>query len=119
MKTKFKFIFVALVLAVYSLMYVATTPPPGPPMCDPFCEQLHRVESHLFATGYVLNAAQTNQNHFSIMVKDTIGPNWNSLADTTCVLMKQENISRPFEIFVIQFRAGASGLDTLARKNCP
>jgi hypothetical protein len=117
MKNK-KSILLFLILGFYSVLYIATK---YAEPCDGDCAKVQTVSDNLRQNrSYVIWASRCGYHSISdtlcVYVKDTIGINWNLLADTACLYSSQAGLTQQ-KIFII--KNFSSPIDTLARKVCP
>ena len=113
-----KSLILPLIFIVYAFLYIATTK--NIP-CDGDCEKVYQTGIVLRnSRTYVYGVYRCTQPRISdtlcVMVKDTIGINWNLFADTVCIIATQQGLIRQ-KIFVL--KNGTSPPDTLSRKVCP
>jgi hypothetical protein len=108
-----------VIVISYALLYLATTKVVP---CDTYCEKLFRIDTtltknrnYIWYIGTCVSGKPTNDT-LCVMVSDTIGIDWNRLADTTCQIASQ--VGLPGQQIIIM-RTGVSPPDTLAKKQCP
>lgn len=104
-------------LFCYAFMYIATTKKMP---CEDDCEKVRSVRIAYENKSYVTSVNRCSFPRVSdtlcIYVKDTIGVDWNHLADTTCIIATQQGLLQQ-KIFIL--KSGTIPFDTLARKICP
>ena len=112
MKTRFK-LGLFFILAIYSLLYIATTKPYRE-QCDELCQKFDEVyKSLLRDRPYIFSAGMGRDSMFLVFVKDSTQHNWDGLADTTCLYLKFQSLSGYTSVIINQNQ------DTLAKKKCP
>jgi hypothetical protein len=117
MKNK-KSILLFLILGFYSVLYIATK---RVLPCEADCQSVLTVQQNLrmnrsYVEGVFRCSYRLASDTLCVMVKDTIGVNWNLLADTACSIATQAGLLQQ-KIFII--KNWSSPIDTLARKVCP
>jgi len=116
---KIKLLILPFLLLLFSILFMATS---KQPICDRDCSAVINVGTALrngrisyvegvFRCGYSLVS-----DTLCVFVKDTTGIDWNSLADTTCMIAAQNGLSGQ-KIFIVKNFSFPS--DTVARKICP
>ncbi len=117
MKRNHKFLFL-LIVAAYSFLYLATS---YHVPCEGDCEKVSVVHQKIRNNreSYVYSVNRCSRNLVSdtlcVYVKDTVGIDWNFLADSTCYFATQAGLPRQ-KIFILK-----SGFptDTLVIRQCP
>lgn len=116
-KTQSRILLVGVIIC-YGFFYIATSYEKD---CIS-CNQLNEVYLKLAAgRPYVLGVNSCAVNRASldtvcISVTDTTGINWPGLADTACIISKQQSLST--KVFYV-LKSGTSPQDTLAKVLCP
>ncbi len=116
---RYRFIVLTLILASYSLLYIATSKKFP---CDSDCEAMQTLDSLVRDNReYVYYAGRCNRpvasDSICVWVKDTSGIDWNLLADTVCQMANSRGMLQQ-KIFVL--KASSTGIpDTVAKKQCP
>jgi hypothetical protein len=116
---KIKLLILPLILLGYAFLYMATSVDKS--ICIDDCEKVHNLSEELHSTrDYVFAVSRcTNvavSDTLCVYVKDTIGINWNLLADTVCMLATQKGLLRQ-KLFLM--RTVNSIRDTILFKQCP
>jgi hypothetical protein len=106
------------ILGFYAALHIATS---YQPRCDGDCEKIENINAKLSANHpYVRYVQRCTYRSVSdticVYVRDTIGINWNLLADSTCYFANREGLPRQ-KVFVI--RQTNFPADTLVRMQCP
>jgi hypothetical protein len=111
MKKFLKWIALSSVLLFYAFLYIATTKTVP---CDALCEKIGQVSQEL-STGrpYIYITYTCTANTLCVFVNDSIQRNWNALADTACIYLKNKSINSYGVSVIGRFR------DTLAKTKCP
>ncbi len=104
-------------LVFYAGLYIATS---KQYICEGDCEKLIKITEVLQANkSYVYGASRCTGRQGSdtlcVYVQDTIGIDWNNLADTTCHIAQENGLFQQ-KVFVI--KNGTFPNDTVARKIC-
>ena len=107
-----------LIVIVYASLYIATSKDVP---CEGDCQKVYETGIAISnSRTYVYGVYRCTQPRISdtlcIIVKDTLGINWNLFADTVCIIATQQGLIQQ-KIFVL--KSGTSPPDTLARKVCP
>ncbi|HET6994462.1 MAG TPA: hypothetical protein VFI06_05755 [Chitinophagaceae bacterium] len=108
----------ALIIVVFSLLYVATTKVVP---CDDYCQQLYRLDTMVMRNrsyvGFVAPCIHRVPKSDTLCVEINNPPSidWNLFADTVCTYATQVGMKGQ-TILVIKF---GSPNDTLAKKYCP
>lgn len=115
---KIKILIFPFIIVLYGLIYVATSVEKE---CLGDCETMMLFNEALRENrNYVHGASKCGRSAGSdtlcINVKDSIGINWNLLADTACMLATQKGLLRQ-KLFLI--RTVNSIRDTILFKQCP
>lgn len=115
---KGKFIILGLILILYGALHIATS---YQVPCEDDCEKvgtfsndLRKNRDYVYGVYRCTNVAVSDT--LCVYVKDTIGVNWNLLADTACVLATQKGLQQQ-KLFLI--RNGNSIRDTILVRQCP
>lgn len=117
---KIKFLILSLILMGYALLYMATSKE----TCFEECEKIYKLnESLKLNRPYVLGASRCVYTYrtvdsLCVQVKDTIGINWNLLADTVCMIAAQKGLLNQ-KVLILVYRNATFTYDTLAYKQCP
>jgi hypothetical protein len=118
MKRNHKFL-ILLILAAYSLLYIATS---YQVPCEGDCEKVSQVSERIRNNrqSYVYSANRCGSPYIPsdsicVYVKDTIGVDWNLLADSTCYFATQAGLPQQ-KVFIM--KAGLPN-DTLVIRQCP
>ena len=106
-----------IVVAFYALLYWATSVD----KCDEDCQKQIELSALLAKNRtYVYGAWRCSQSYISdtlcVSLKDTVGVNWDLLADTACQYANSLGLYHQ-KVFLIKI--GVSRPDTVARKQCP
>jgi hypothetical protein len=114
----FKYLTLSLILIAFSLLYLATS---YQVPCEDDCAKVYSVDTTMSRNRdyvfWVSRCSGTQQSDsLCVYVKDTIGINWNLLADTVCAVATQNGLARQ-KIFII--KTNVTPPDTVARKICP
>jgi predicted 3-demethylubiquinone-9 3-methyltransferase (glyoxalase superfamily) len=115
---RFRFLFLALILISYSLLYIATSID----RCDANCERISAVDTLLKKNrDYVYYTSRCNWSAASdsicVWVKDTSGIDWNLLADTVCQIATVNGLLQQ-KVFIL--KSTTTGFpDTVVKKQCP
>lgn len=117
-KSKYSILLLPIIVLLYAALYIATS---YSVPCEGDCEKVSKITEKLRTNkSYVYGAFRCTylqgSDTLCIYVQDTIGIDWNHLADTTC-LLAQENGLFQQKVFVI--KNGTFPNDTVARKICP
>jgi len=116
---KYKNLLFVVILLSYSLLYIATS---YQVPCEEDCEKMDNFNTAIRngRDGYVLWSYRCgpnpNTDTICVFVKDTLGVNWNLLADTACIIATQKGLLQQKILIIKNF---SSPVDTLARKSCP
>ena len=118
MKPLTKRLILFTVVAFYALLYVATKPAER---CFDDCQKLNDLDELLMKDrSYVYGVSRClpvyTDTLLCVGVKDTIGINWDLLADTICLYANSVGLSRQ-TILILNHQVYPP--DTLARKKCP
>lgn len=118
MKPITKSLILFTVVAFYALLYVATRPPER---CFDDCQKQIELNKLLRKDRtYVYGASRCSPVYTDTLlcvgVKDTIGINWNLLADTICLYANSVGLSGQ-TILILNHQVYPP--DTLGRKKCP
>lgn len=118
MKPLTKSLILVVVIAFYSLLYIATS---YPVKCEDDCQKVYGLDTTLskkFDYFYTAQRCTYRQGSdtLCIYVKDTVGINWDRFADTVCLYA---NIAGLFQQKIFLIKNNAVSLDTVARKQCP
>ena len=111
-------ILLPLILLGYATLYIATS---KQPICEGDCEKIQNLRTRMMNNRpYVWTVNRLGQdagalNRFYVIVKDTIGIDWNRLADTACIYSREVGLTNQ-QIFVLLPRGV---VDTVARLSCP
>jgi hypothetical protein len=116
---KIKWFILVVVLGCYAFLYIATKPN----TCFEDCEKVGELSEALrqnreiyFFGAYRCGYMQTTSDSLCIIVKDTLGIDWNLFADTVCEKATSKGLLHQ-KVFI--FKSGTYPMDTLARKVCP
>jgi len=117
---RYKYVFLSLILLTYALLYIATSYPPNF-TCDTDCERMIGLDTTLRKNrDYVYTANRCYQpasDSICVTVKDTIGIDWNLLADTICQIATSKGLLQQ-NIFIL--KTNSTGIpDTVVKKQCP
>ena len=118
MKPLTKSLILSSVVLVYAILYIATS---YGGRCDEDCQTVFRLDSTLrnkydYVWGVQRCIYRQGTDSLCIMVKDTVGIDWDRFADTVCTYSNSIGLRRQ-EIFIL--RNSVFPPDTLARKRCP
>jgi len=113
-----------MVVLSYVFMYTETK---ERYLCDDDCEKIQAIDSMLIKShDYVYTVYRCYQSYSTpqasdtlcVNVKDTIGVNWDLLADTICMLASQNGLNHQ-KVFIYKYDTATYLFDTLVKKNCP
>jgi hypothetical protein len=116
-----KYTILFIILTSYSLLFIATSIDKEI-ICDGDCEKISNFNQALKngRSSYIYGANRCTRTNPSdtlcVFVKDTIGINWNLLADTACILATQQGLLQQI-IFIL--KNSQYPPDTVSRKQCP
>ncbi len=115
---KIRYLIFVLIFVVYSALHIATS---YQAPCIDDCEKVSDFSKALTTNrDYVYGAYRCTNAAISdtlcVQVKDTIGINWNLLADTACILATQNGLPRQKLFFI---RNSNAVRDTILVKQCP
>ena len=115
MHSRYRFLVFFCILVFYSFLYIATRKEPP---CNNDCPKIQAVTGILVAgKGYIYGLSRCEDPRaLCVLVRDTVGVDWNHLADTTCYLAKREELIAQ-RVFIL--KNGSYPYDTLGRANCP
>ncbi len=100
----------ASVILFYAFIYLATSK--VVPVSE-FCAKANTAGG-LIKRSYVYGAGCCGDTAFCINVKDTIGVDWDLLADTACIYLHTQGLDH-YRVFIIRNTATS---DTLINKKC-
>lgn len=99
------------IIAFYGFLYLACSVD----KCDDTCYKLIDVSDQIQKDSVrIAYAYQCGAGSFCIMVKDSISQNWNGLADTACLYIKNKGLQN----YTVQI-IGNNTRDTLVKQTCP
>lgn len=109
MRTKNFYLGFSVLILLYSLLYIATSKHE----CDDECKAVEAVMEMVRTKPNVMNANQCRQNGVCITVQNPATVNAKILADTTCLLLKQKQLTQ-FTVTI----TNATNSDTLVHQQC-
>ncbi|HWR32229.1 MAG TPA: hypothetical protein VN451_01785, partial [Chitinophagaceae bacterium] len=116
-----KYTILLFILTGYSFLFIATSVDKEI-ICDSDCEKIYNLNQALIngRSSYIYGVSRCTRTNPSdticVFVKDTIGINWNLLADTACILATQQGLLQQ-KIFIL--KNSQYPPDTVSRKQCP
>ena len=108
MRKKINWLLLPCILFFYAFLYIATTKD-----CK-VCPTFDPVQVYLSSDSTVVGGSQCQTAIFCIYIKKDANRNWQTLADSTCLLLNQSGTPN-FTVAII--REGNNG-DTLFKKKC-
>jgi hypothetical protein len=118
MKPLTKSLLLFVVVAVYSLLYLATSPIRP---CDGSCQKLYSLDTLLtkkfdYVYGTFRCSSLPGSDTLCVYVRDTVGINWDRFADTVCLYA---NIAGLYQQKIFLIKNSIMPPDTVARRQCP